>query len=241
MKDDDPLSDVDWKSIRILATSTKAGAPANARIAERLERAAGTGDRADYRRAEASFDALPADERRRIGTQAEKQAETERRLVTARKRRTAERKAVKPARVDDSLDWKPLLLDHSPATDDAPPAPRARAPADASRDGGNWRLGGSTEEPSVPRSAKPRPETAHPATSRAAAGAPPVEAARRGRHAIPVEPEPVVEANEPDQNWDWQRVPDDPVLRSSRKATAKPLDPIQELRRQVLGDATKRK
>ena len=86
-----------------------------------------------------------------------------------------------------------------------------------------------------------RAPPAQPATSRAAGGAPPVEAARRGRHAIPVEPEPVVEANEPDQNWDWQRVPDDPVLRSSRKATAKPLDPIQELRRQVLGDATKRK
>ncbi len=64
----DPLSDVDRRSMRILARSTKASGPANARIAERLEKAAGTGDRSDYRRAEESFDSLPPRERRRIGT-----------------------------------------------------------------------------------------------------------------------------------------------------------------------------
>src|SRR3546814_11517400 len=81
--DDGRISDVDRRSMRILATSTKAAGPANTRIADRLERAAGTGDPDDYRRAEASFAALPAQERRRIGTHAERQARPHRQIGRA--------------------------------------------------------------------------------------------------------------------------------------------------------------
>src|SRR3546814_9205357 len=106
--------DVDRRSMRILATSTKAAGPANTRIADRLERAAGTGDPDDYRRAEASFDALPAQERRRIGTHAERQADTQRRLEDVRRTRKAEPDPVPKRRmtVDETLDWKPMLPDH---------------------------------------------------------------------------------------------------------------------------------
>lgn len=182
MKDDDkdPLTDVHRRSIRILARSTKAAGPANARIAERLEKAAGTGDRTDYRRAEESFDSLPVNERRRIGTHAERQAETQRQLAEARRQRPPAPKVANPAPVaDDTLDWKPLVLDHSPAADPT--------------DGQAWKLGRPIEDeapkpaPSVPKPSSPKPSSpmtaaARPVSARpgAAAAADPTEE-RRGQ------------------------------------------------------------
>lgn len=233
-KDDkDPLTDVDRRSIRILARSTKAAGPANARIAERLEKAAGTGDRGDYRRAGESFDSLPANERRRIGTHAERQAETEKQLVAARKQQP---KVVKRApSVDDTLDWKPLVMEHSPAADPT--------------DGQAWKLGRPIEEaaakpatavpkPPVPKPSVPKPAGARPEPGAAAPGRPGAAAAA-GRAKRPVIPA-AVEPEDPDRSWDWQRIPEDPVLKSTRKKAAA-ADPIDELRRQMLGDDPKRR
>lgn len=244
--DDDRLSDVDRRSMRILATSTKAAGPANARIAERLERAAGTGHPDDYRKAEASFDALPANERRRIGTHAERQAETQRQLEESRRQRGSEPAPTRRPAVDDTLDWKPLLLNHSPATDapDGPPPAAARA--------------GAPERgalPPIPRPATPRARTAPPATSPAAAPAPgrdgvPGKAAGGSRPAAgPPRKKPLVALDpgaagkrddDVEKGWDWQRIPEDPILKATRKKSAA-LDPIEELRRQMLGDDGKRR
>lgn len=244
--DDDRLSDVDRRSMRILATSTKAAGPANARIAERLERAAGTGNPDDYRKAEASFDALPAIERRRIGSHAEKQAETQRQLEESRRRRGAEPEPVRRPAVDDTLDWKPLLLSHSPATDaPAGPAPAAARPARSERAGS-----GPAAVPPVPRPASPRPSAA-PAPGRAASvpGRTPAgsgaAAATPPRKKPPVARQPGADARreddqDPEKGWDWQRIPEDPVLKSTRRKPAA-LDPIEELRRQMLGDDGKRR
>lgn len=239
--DNDDLSDVDRRSIRILARSTKAAGPANARIAERLEKAAGSGTRTDYRRAEESFDSLPARERRRIGTHAERQAETERQLSAARKQQPAVPRVAKPPApaVDDTLDWKPMILDHSPATD-APDAlswkpipPEANAKA---------KPAGSIPKPAMPKPAASTgraPGKAAPATGRPA----PAPGRQKGP-AIALDPSADATADataaDDDKGWDWQRIPDDPVLKSTRKKPAA-ADPIEELRRQMLGDDLKRR
>jgi len=243
MTDDknDDLSDVDRRSIRILARSTKAAGPANARIAERLEKAAGSGTRTDYQRAEESFDSLPPRERRRIGTHAERQAETERELSSARKQRPPVPKVSKPT-VDDTLDWKPMILDHSPATDD--PAPLSWKPIPPEKEASAKPL------PSVPRPAASKPTGASGRVPGKAASASGKAASASGKPAqaatAPKRPtialDPVADGppEDGDKGWDWQRIPEDPVLKATRKKSAA-ADPIEELRRQMLGDDLKRR
>lgn len=223
MKDGDegPLTDVDRRSMRILARSTKAAGPNNARIADHMEKAAGTGDRRDYRRAEESFDSLSSRERQRIGTHAERQAETEKELFAARKHEPAPVKP-KTTTVDDSLDWKPLILSHSPATD----------PADEVR---------VTPAAQVPRPSVPKPKAlkANPKAGSGRTSARPGGAGQVSTKSPPsVGERPTAdESEESDRGWDWQRIPEDPVLRSTRRKA--PADPISELRRQMLGDDSK--
>lgn len=225
--DKNPLTDVDRRSIRILARSTKAAGPNNARIAERLEKAAGSGDRSDYQRAEESFDSLPPNERRRIGTHAERQAETERQLMEARKLEPKVKR--RPPKVDDALDWKPLVLDNSPAADPS--------------DGQAWKLGRPIPEtdakaaPSVPK-----PSTRKSSGTPGKGGAPAPGQAASARPRRPARPtaSSADEPEESDSGWDWQRIPEDPVLKSARKRSAA-VDPIEELRRQMLGDDPKRR
>lgn len=231
--DKDPLTDVDRRSIRILARSTKAAGPNNARIAERLEKAAGSGDRSDYQRAGESFDSLPPNERRRIGTHAERQAETERELVAARKQQPKVKKKPPPP-ADDALDWKPLVMEHTPAADPT--------------DGQAWKLGRPKPEADAkPAPSVPKPATPKPAGKRGSADVPvpgQASAARSatapGRQKRPPRSPAADDPEESDGGWDWQRIPEDPVLRSSRKRVAA-VDPIEELRRQMLGDDPKRR
>jgi hypothetical protein len=90
MADDDRLSDVDRRSLRILARSSKSSA-SGTRLTERLERAAESGLRLDYQKAEQTFDSLPIEDRLRISAKAEKQAESERAFQERRKRATPPR------------------------------------------------------------------------------------------------------------------------------------------------------
>lgn len=155
--DDDRLTDTDRKSLRILATSTKSTS-ANQRIIDRLERAADSGLRVDYERAESTFDALPAGDRAKIGTQAQRQAEIERTLLRDRKRRmrAASARINTPAGAVESnpLDW---LTPVDP--DAALPPPPPPAPRDGNTEDTGWKLGSGP----VPKlSAKPLPAKTKP-------------------------------------------------------------------------------
>ncbi|NQW08939.1 MAG: hypothetical protein HQ481_03515 [Alphaproteobacteria bacterium] len=202
--DDDQLSDVDRKSLRILASTTKASG-VNARLAERLERAAGTGHRADYEKAENVFNALEPESRRGIGMRAEKQAETEKVLIA--RRRKASKPVSAPTAEGAPLDWAPL-------SGDVPPPPPVKKPKPASTsknpDGVEWELG------RIPRGSEFPP--------------PPVPKPRAKLTARPT----VTPLDEPGMAWDFGKMPEDPVTRSRReRADAK--NPFAELRRQMLG------
>ncbi|MEQ8396898.1 hypothetical protein [Thalassobaculum sp.] len=207
------LSSVDRRSMKILASSTKASGPNNARIAERLEKAAGTGDPSDYRQAERSFDSLPAIERRRIGTHAEKQAEKHVASGFRGSISPPEPTAPTKPKVDDTLEWQPLIRDHSPATDPAavPPVPKPRGTA-------------GPAEASPPKAGKTGPGTPPPAPSKKPGSG--ARTAYAGK------------AKATDKSWDWQKIPEDPVNRSSRKKPADE-DPFDALRREMMGDKNK--
>lgn len=220
------MSAVDRRSMKILANSTKASGPNNARVAERLEKAAGTGDPTDYKQAERSFDALPAIERRRIGTHAEKQAERHGSAAARPPSDGIEGLIVsrveppKRPKVDDTLEWQPMIPDHSPATDPlpAPSVPRPKAAAQPS--GGAARPAGQPAR-GAPGNPPPAPARGRPGTK------PPAKRA-------------AVDQDVEEQGWNWQQIPEDPVSRSrSKKPTVD--DPISELRRQMLGDDSKRR
>lgn len=203
--EDDQLSDVDRKSLRILASTTKASGT-NARLAERLERAAGTGQRADYEKAETAFNELEPENRRTIGTRAQKQAETEKILLIRRRRRKASAAVSLPVAKDAPLDWAPLS--------GAVPPPPVKQPTPASTsdgsDGMDWDRGRAPRDTEFP----PRPAAK----------------SHRKPAAKPASPPP----DEAGMDWDLRQATEDPVMRSRReRENAK--NPFAELRRQMLG------
>ncbi|WP_420565303.1 hypothetical protein [Thalassobaculum sp.] len=223
MSDEERLSDVDRRSLRILAKSSKSSA-SGARLTERLERAAESGLRQDYQRAEQTFDSLPPEERLVISAKAEKQAATERELLDRRKRAVPAKngKAVSPPpkrspmNDDEPLQWKPIFQEVPAESPPPPPKQPARAakgrPAAEDDDAGmTWKLGanpGNPKMPTVGRSAK----------------APPPKPA----------PQPVDDWEDDQKDWNWRDIPDDPVLNGGRKKKTA-ADPVEELRRQMLG------
>lgn len=215
MSDEEPLSDLDRRSLRILARSSKA-APTGDRLSARLERAAQTGSRQDYEKAEKTFDSLPPDTRIKIASKAETQAETERELVVSRRRRAAEAPtAPPPSSGDDALDWKPIF---APAPQDAAPEKKPQPTskkADADQPAGmSWQLGNIPGNPKMPQAGR---------TAKAPAPK-------------PIKPIPEDWNPEDDENpWDWQRIPEDPVLNGGSKKKGGAIDPIEELRQQMLG------
>lgn len=222
MSDDERLSDIDRRSLRILAQSSKSSA-SGARLTERLERAAESGLRQDYQRAEQTFDSLPPEDRLMISAKAEKQATTERDLLD-RRRRAAPPPTGKagpspagsrPLDDDEPLQWKPIFQE---APQDSPPPPprkpartAKRPAAEEQEDGMTWKLGaipGNPKMPTVGRTAKvPSPKPA---------------------------PQPAGDWEDDQKDWDWRKIPEDPVLNGGRKKSAA-LDPVAELRQQMLG------
>lgn len=201
--DDDRLSDVDRKSLRILAATTKKAGGANERLAKRLEQAAGSGQRADYEKAENAFNALEPESRRTIGTRAEKQAETEKVLIARRRVREARTPVSKPAVEDTPLDWAPL------SADVPPPPPKKKPAREAIDTGRDWELGQMPKAPTASYAPVPLKPKAK---------------------AKPVAPLP----DEDGKAWDWQKVPEDPILRARREKENAD-NPFAELRRQMLG------
>lgn len=215
MPDEESLSDLDRRSLRILARSSKSGTPGD-RLSARLERAAETGSRIDYEKAEQTFDSLPAEERIKIGSKAEKQAETERTLVAQRRRRASPPPPPPPSG-DDALEWKPIFAAAS-ETNPAPPPKKPRTKAAAAEEaepaGMSWQLGNIPGNPKMPTTGR-----------KAKAPAP-----------KPIKPIPEDWSPEDDEKaWDWQRIPEDPVLNGGKGKKADGADPIEELRRQMLG------
>jgi len=217
MSDEEPLSDIDRRSLRILARSSKSSTSGE-RLSARLERAAETGSRQDYEKAEQTFDSLPPEDRQKIGAKAEKQAETERDLVVSRKRRAARPAAAPPPPPsDDALEWKPIF---APASDEAP-APPAKKPkakpqtVETENEAGmSWKLGNIPGNPKMPKTGRAE----QPAEKR------------------PIKPIPEDWDPEDDEKpWDWRKIPDDPVLNGGSKKKDGAVDPIEELRRQMLG------
>lgn len=212
MSDEERLSDIDRRGLRILARSSKT-TTSGGRLSERLERAAETGLRLDYEKAERTFDSLPAEDRARIGQKAEKQAETERSLEAGRKRRsqaeadassTASPLRSPPPRkkrsADDSLEWTPIF------------APSASAP--------------ETPDPAE----KPRPSARRPKSSKTDA----VDRAAAAKPTLTVAEDWERDDEDEHKDWNWRDIPDDPVLNGGRKKGS-PADPIEELRREMLG------
>lgn len=217
MSEDERLSDMDRRSLRILARSSKASV-SGARLSERLERAAETGSRQDYERAEKTFDSLPPEDRLQISEKAEKQAETERTLAVRRKSGSTARPARPAAPAgDDALEWKPIF---ATVEETAPPPKKPKTAARRKTDDADepeemtWKLGAIPGNPKMPKT---------------------------GRVAKAPAPKPIsliAEDHDPEdeqKDWDWRKIPDDPVLNGGRKGKGGAVDPIEELRNQMLG------
>ncbi|MFX4222117.1 MAG: hypothetical protein ACMVO3_14715 [Thalassobaculum sp.] len=213
MSDEKRLSDIDRRGLKILARSSKT-TTAGGRLSERLERAAETGLQLDYEKAERTFDSLPAEDRARIGQKAEKQAETERSLEAGRKRRSQAETVVSPT--GSPLKSPPSRKRSGDDTLEWTPifAPTASAPAPA---------------PTGPAE-KPQPQTRRPKSPKTS----PAERRPAAKPTLTVAEDWERDDEDEHKDWNWRDIPDDPILNGGRKKTG-PADPIEELRREMLG------
>lgn len=131
------MDNIERKSLKILANSTRESQGDND-LTRNLDAAAETGDREEYDRARDSFDSLPPEERRSIGSGAVEQAET--------------------ARIEAKL---------SKATRGRPVPPAEQAEEERDMLGLDWVLGKPEGAPKVARQKQSRmqdPEVTQPAT-----------------------------------------------------------------------------
>lgn len=216
MSDEDPLSDLDRRSLRILARSAKSNGT-NERLSTRLQRAAETGAREDYEKAETTFDSLEPEQRRKIGSTAEAQAETERKLALGRRRRRPAPPPA-PAASDEPLEWTALFkpAQEEPASRPFPeesgdPELDAASDRDEEPQDMNWKLGRMPGNPEAPNAKQQSGQT------------PPVK----------IESQSGPDLDDDGKDWDWRQLPEDPVMGGGKKK--KRLDPIEQLRQEMLG------
>ena len=216
--DNEQLSHLDRASLRILASTTRSSG-GDKRVAERLDRAAGTGLRADYSKAENSFNALDPEKRRVIGTKAETKAQTERSIKLQRKKSGSKAAPPPKPKMDEELNWQPIVQDEEPeeellelSLDDAlqQSEPEEELEFEMELD----------DEPDE----APEPAPVIPV---------------KKKLAIPVKkkapPQKKKVLDDPaENNWDWQKLPEDPLLKA-RGGKKKPSNPLEELRQQMLG------
>ena len=214
MADDKELDADTRRGLRILADSTKARGSEGA--ARRLYKAADTGRQTDYQQAEHMFDSLPPEKRSSIQVSAETKAETVR--VTKSRRKPAPPPAPAPAPAE-AMPWE--LPDPSstegifrrvePESQPKPKPKSSRPAAPADNSSQNWETGRIPGNPKMPRAtAKP------PAKPKPARVAAPVDDDAEGR------------------SWDWQKLPDDPVLRAQRKKPKTQKSELAALREEML-------
>ena len=218
MSEDDRLSDIDRRSLRILARSSKSSATGT-RLSERLERAADSGLMQDYQKAEQTFDSLSPEDRLRISIAAEKHAETERVLTESRRNGHSSpghgRMLPPPSPEDAPLQWQPIFQATEAETSPPPAKPKRAAKTPAAETevelGTTWKLGNIPGNPKMPT-------------------------VGRVPKAPAVKPPPPKNDDWDDEHkdWNWREIPDDPVLSGSRKKKSA-VDPVEELRRQMLG------
>ena len=226
--DDEQLSHLDRASLRILASTTRSSGGGK-RVAERLDRAAGTGLRTDYSKAENSFNALDPEKRRVIGTKAETKAQTERNIKLQRKK--AATKPVIPVKkkADDDLNWQPIVQDEAPeeelfelTLDDAV---KDDAPLILDEDEDEDELEFEMDlEDEV--EAAPEPAPVIPVKKKLALPVKKKAPQQKKKKKIPDDPF--------ENNWDWQKLPEDPLLKA-RGEKKKLSNPLEELRQQMLG------
>lgn len=226
MSEDERLSDVDRQSLRILARSSRDAAP-DGRLSEHLERAAQTGSRLDYEKAERTFDTLSPADRMRIGRKAEQVAESERAHVVRRKGLNQGPSAPAPKTRpsaptapsgDEALEWKPIFAPSAPG---AEPSRSEEAPRSSGRR--KAVTARNADEPAeqlftIPGTAKSEPPPRGAKPKKGSPSRPPVDELDGEEH----------------KDWNWRDIPEDPVLNGGRKK-AGPADPIEELRRAMLG------
>ncbi|WP_193171294.1 hypothetical protein [Nisaea nitritireducens] len=152
------MDHIERKSLKILADSTREN-QGDSDLTRNLDAAAETGDREEYHRARDSFDSLPPEERRSIGSGAVEQAETvriEAKLSKATRGRPA------PAEAEEErdmlgLDWvlgksegTPVPAGKKKTQLRDPKTPRPTAQAPLPDDGeGNWNWQALPDDPTL--------------------------------------------------------------------------------------------
>jgi hypothetical protein len=196
------------RGLRILADSTKAKGSEGA--ARRLYKAADTGNAADYVQAEALFDSLPPEKRSSIQSTAETKATTVRETQIRRKKVKE-----KPPEAAEFIEWE--LSDPADTAgifQMRPPEPEKHPTAAA---------------PPPPPKAAPAGSPARPTSRRADPGQNwelnRLPAASRN-----------VESDDDANNWDWQKLPDDPAARKKPSAPKNELDALRQEMLKTLKD-----
>lgn len=202
------------RGLRILADSTKAKGSEGA--ARRLYKAADTGSAADYQQAEALFDSLPPEKRSSIQATAETKATTVRETQLRRKKAAAPKPAPAPA---EFIEWELPDPESTEGIFQMRPPP----------------------EPEPPKQAPPRQA---PPAARAMAPAPARPAPRKDSSAQDWELNRISSSgagkaarkdeDEEGKNWDWRKLPDDPVTRTARRKNSAPKSELDALREEML-------
>lgn len=151
------MDNIERKSLKILADSTRESQGDND-LTRNLESAAESGDRGEYDRARDSFDALPPEERRSIGSGAVEQAETIR--IEAKLSKATRDRPVAPSDQAEEerdmlgLDWVLGKSDGAPKaarkkqTRMKDPKPKAQAPLPDDGEG-NWNWQALPDDPTL--------------------------------------------------------------------------------------------
>jgi len=202
------------RGLRILADSTKAKGSEGA--ARRLYKAADTGSAADYQQAEALFDSLPPEQRSSIQSTAETKATTVRETRIRRKKTATSQPTPAPA---EFIEWELPDPESTEGIFQMRPPPEPEPPK---------------QEP--PRQAPPAARAKAPAPARPAA--PKKNSSQDWElNRIPTSRHGKAAPKDDDddgQNWDWQKLPDDAVTRSSRRKNSAPKSELDALREEML-------
>ncbi|WP_028465498.1 hypothetical protein [Nisaea denitrificans] len=154
------MDNIERKSLKILADSAREN-QGESDLTRNLDAAAETGDRVEYDRARDSFDSLPPEERRSIGTGAVEQAETVR--IEAKLSKATRGRPVPPAEQAEEdrdmlgLDWVlgksesvPKAVRKKQTRMQDPEARRPAAQAPLQDDGeGNWNWQALPNDPTL--------------------------------------------------------------------------------------------